>query len=366
MQLRAGSVGFTTQTLVEAVKAAHQYQKRLYVTVNTFASDADIEALPDYARFLRDAGVDAVIVSDLGAISQIKKSVPELEVHVSTQANCQNAQSARIYYELGAKRVVLARELSIEQIAALRAKAPAGLELEAFIHGAMCMAYSGRCLISSYLTNRSGNQGACAQPCRWSYHLVEEKRPNEFFPVFEDEAGTSILSSHDLNCVSFLEALAQAGVVSFKIEGRMKTPYYVATVVGAYRGRMDGTLSIEQAKSELNCISHRPYSSGFYFGEMKTDSFNNGAYSQNAVYAGVVLGWENGRLTLEQRNRFAVGDTLEIVSPGQAARGFTVESIVNEQGEYQQAAPHPRQIVTVNCPYEVEAEDILRLRLRYE
>ena len=239
MQLRAGSVGFSMDDLAEAVREAHALNRRLYVTVNAFASNSEIDALSDYAQALKALGADAVIVSDLGAIAAIRRAAPDLDVHVSTQANCLNYAAAQVYADLGATRVVLGREMSLTEIAELRAKTPASLELEAFVHGAMCMAYSGRCMISAYLAGRSANRGACAQSCRWTYHLMEEKRPGQFFPVEEDDRGTTILSSLDLCCIDFLDRIAAAGVTSFKIEGRMKSPYYVATVVNAYRKRLD-------------------------------------------------------------------------------------------------------------------------------
>ena len=224
MQLRAGSVGFSMDDLAEAVREAHALNRRLYVTVNAFASNSEIDALSDYAQALKALGADAVIVSDLGAIAAIRRAAPDLDVHVSTQANCLNYAAAQVYADLGATRVVLGREMSLTEIAELRAKTPASLELEAFVHGAMCMAYSGRCMISAYLAGRSANRGACAQSCRWTYHLMEEKRPGQFFPVEEDDRGTTILSSLDLCCIDFLDRIAAAGVTSFKIEGRMKLP----------------------------------------------------------------------------------------------------------------------------------------------
>ena len=234
MQLRAGQTAFTLETISEAARLMHAKGKKLYVAANAFTYSNEISFMADYARALKDAEVNAMIVSDLGAIRAIKRACPEMEVHVSTQANCLNHESCNIYYELGASRVVLGRELSLEQIREIRSKIPKDLELEAFVHGAMCMAYSGRCLLSSYLTGRSANRGGCAQSCRWKFALTEEKRPGQFFPIEEDLDGTTILSSYDLNAMPGLKEILDAGVVSLKIEGRMKTAYYVATVVNAY------------------------------------------------------------------------------------------------------------------------------------
>ncbi|MBQ3575315.1 MAG: U32 family peptidase, partial [Clostridia bacterium] len=268
LQLRSGNVGFTMESLAIGVKKCHEKGKKIYVTVNAFANNSEVDAVSDYARALYDMGVDAVIVSDLGLISQIRRSVPKLPVHVSTQANCLNYAAANAYYDMGVKRIVLGREMSLKEIRELRKRIPDDLELEAFVHGAMCMSYSGRCMISAYLTDRSANRGACTQSCRWKFHLTEETRPGEFFPVVEDERGTTILSSFDMNCIDFLDQIMEAGVVSFKLEGRMKSPFYVATVTNAYRKRIDGILSgtatkesVQLLRRELCAASHRPYAS---------------------------------------------------------------------------------------------------------
>ena len=265
LQLRAKKAGFEREDLARAAEFLHRQGKKLYVTVNSFAKNHEIGQCADYARFLRDAGVDAAIISDLGVLTEFAEAAPELERHVSTQANCGNYRTAQVYASLGASRIVLAREMSIEEIGELRSRLDPAVELEAFVHGAMCMAYSGRCLISSYLTGRSGNRGECSQPCRWSYSVMEAKRPGEYFDLEETESGTSILSSHDLCAIELLDELATAGVTSFKIEGRMKSAYYVATAVNAYRRAMDGTLTMEQCKKELECLQHRPYTTIHFF-----------------------------------------------------------------------------------------------------
>lgn len=370
MQLRAGSVGFSMDDLAEAVHEAHALNRRLYVTVNAFASNSEIDALGDYAQALKALGADAVIVSDLGAIAAIRRAAPDLDVHVSTQANCLNYAAAQVYADLGAARVVLGREMRLTEIAELRAKTPASLELEAFVHGAMCMAYSGRCMISAYLAGRSANKGACAQSCRWTYHLMEEKRPGQLFPVEEDDRGTTILSSLDLCCIDFLDRIATAGVNSFKIEGRMKSPYYVATVVNAYRKRLDalkaGTADDAQLallRRELNAASHRPYSSGFYFGELKHHAPDEGAYLQDCTFVGVVRErLSNGRILFECRNRIREGDRVELLSPDSLGLSFLAGNIRSESGLPEPAAARPSEIYSMDCGCPAAPGDLMRIR----
>ena len=370
MQLRAGSVGFSMDDLAEAVREAHALNRRLYVTVNAFASNSEIDALGGYARALKALGADAVIVSDLGAIAAIRRAAPDLDVHVSTQANCLNYAAAQVYADLGATRVVLGREMSLTEIAELRAKTPASLELEAFVHGAMCMAYSGRCMISAYLAGRSANRGACAQSCRWTYHLMEEKRPGQFFPVEEDDRGTTILSSLDLCCIDYLDRIAAAGVTSFKIEGRMKSPYYVATVVNAYRKRLDALktghaddMQLALLRRELNAASHRPYSSGFYFGELKHHAPDEGAYLQDCTFVGVVRErLSGGRILFECRNRIREGDRVEILSPDSLGLSFVAGNIRSESGLPESAAARPSEIYSMDCGCPAAPGDLLRIR----
>ena len=370
LQLRAGSVGFSMDDLAQAARETHAQGRKLYVTVNAFPTNGEVDALPDYAQALRDVGADAVIVADLGAIAVMRRAAPELPIHVSTQANCLNYAAATAYYEMGAARVVLGREMTLEQIAELRAKTPSALELEAFVHGAMCMAYSGRCMISSYLTGRSANRGACTQSCRWNYHLMEEKRPGEFFPVEEDENGTTILSSFDMNCMDFIDRIAAAGVTSFKIEGRMKSPYYVATVTNAYRRRLDalrdGTTTpelIQRLQSELNAVSHRAYASGFYFGAMKKHAPDDGAYLQDCTFVGVVKErLPGGRVRAELRNRIRQGDVLEVLSPASLGLSFAARNITDATGARVECAAVPMEIYEMDAPEGVEAEDLLRIR----
>jgi putative protease len=364
LQLRAESAGMSMEDLGTGVALAHQAGKKLYVTVNSFAKDEEIACLPDYGKQLLSLGVDGVIVSDLGAMATLRQHVPELAVHVSTQANCQNAATALAYYAMGIRRVVLAREMTLENIKEMKASLPDDLELEAFVHGAMCMAYSGRCFISSMLTGRSGNRGECTQPCRWGYALMEQKRQGEYFPIEETEHGTNIISSRDLNCLPILDELTQAGVASFKIEGRMKTPFYVATVVGAYRRKIDGTATDEQLLKELEAVSHRPYCTGFYEEYLfRYTPDLQLPYVSECSFAGTVLDYQNGKLFMEQRGKFSVGDTLEIVSPNSLGLSFTVTHIEDEAGNSMETAPHAMQKVWVECPHAVEAGDLIRKRL---
>ena len=363
LQLRADNVGFDREGIAEAVKYCHEHGVKLYVTVNCFAKNEEIDAAEDYAKYLHSVGVDAVIVSDIGLIAKIHESAPELEIHVSTQANCQNFSAANVYWAMGAKRVVLGREMTLDEIIEFRKRIPEEMEIEAFVHGAMCMSYSGRCMISSYLVNRSGNRGGCAQPCRWNYHLVEMKRPNEFFQVVEDEKGTAILSSHDMCAVGFLDKLEEAGICSYKIEGRMKTPFYVATAVNAYRHAIDGDVPLEVIERELDSISHRPYSSAFYFGEMKMSHGNSGAYIQKCTFIGKVLDYSDGFVTIQQRNNFKPGDELEVVSPISIGEKFTVTKIFDEEGNEREDARLSQQILRLPCPVKLQKGDLLRKRI---
>lgn len=363
LQLRAAQSGFTDEKLVSAVSKVHEKNKKIYVTVNCFAKDGEFELLPEYGRFLYESGVDAVIVSDLGVFSSLKKYVSDLQVHISTQANCMNSETATVYYNMGASRVVLARELSLEDIKELRAKTPKELELEAFVHGAMCMAHSGRCLISSYLTNRSANRGACSQPCRWSYYLMEKTRPGVYIPIEQEGEATQILSSHDLNCISILKEIEEAGICSFKIEGRMKTAYYVASVVNAYRRVMDGAMTAAEAEEELTLMTHRPYSTGFYYGNVKKEPFNDGLYHHSGMFIATVKEKTSDGVLVQMRNRFAVGDSLELMSPDGGIIPFTVETICGENGE-KTVADLPMEVVKINCPECALAGDMIRKRVK--
>lgn len=360
LQLRSNKVGFDINEIKKATQYVHNKNKKIYVTVNSFANNHDIYSLKDYAKQLQEINVDALIISDLGVIDTVKKSCPDIEVHVSTQANCTNFATANVYYNMGAKRIVLAREMSIVEIAELRKQIPNDMEIEAFVHGAMCMAYSGRCMISSFLTNRNGNKGDCCQPCRWNYYLVEQTRKNMLFPVEESENGTAILSSHDLKCISFLDKLQEAGVNSFKIEGRMKSMYYVATVVNAYRRMIDNSCDLNQLEHELETVSHRPYSSGFYFGEIKHNHNNSGEYLQNCLFVGTVLESNENKILVEVRNKIEINDTLEILSPNSIGKNFKVLEMYDTYGIKKDVANLPGQHIYIICNETVSKGDILR------
>ena len=371
LQLRAANAGFSMDALAQAVRETHALGRRLYVTVNAFPTNGELDALGDYAQGLFALGVDAAIVADMGAVAVMRRAAPGLPIHVSTQANCLNYAAATAWYDMGASRVVLAREMTLEQICQLRARTPAALELEAFVHGAMCMAWSGRCMISAFLTGRSANRGACAQSCRWRYALMEEKRPGEYFPVEEDGRGTTLLSSFDLNCLDFLDQIADAGVTSFKIEGRMKSPYYVATVTNAYRLRLDGlkkgsmdgqTLALLQR--ELNAVSHRAYASGFYFGEMKRHAPDDGVYRQDCVFVGTVVArLPGGRARVELRNRLEQGDRLEILAPGSLGESFVAEGLTTPAGAPIDRVAEPMTLFDMDVPERLRPGDMLRRRV---
>ncbi len=363
--LRAFADNFTDSELSEAIKYAHIFGKKVYITTNIYAHNADINSMGDYIRRLTELGADAILVADLGVLSLAKKTVPHMPVHISTQANITNHMAARMAYDLGASRVVLARELSIDEIAEIHARVPK-LELEAFVHGAACISYSGRCLLSNYLTARGANQGKCVQACRWQYEIREVNR-EEWLPIAEDERGTYILNSKDLCMIEHLDKLYNAGVTSFKIEGRMKTAYYAATVTNAYRRAIDDMLANKpfdpELKQELGKAANREFTTGFYFGKPEDGQrYHSSKCTQSYDFVAVVQKSENGILTLEQRNKFSVGETLEVLSPDKERHGktFTVTDITNQYGNHVPSAPNPQEIVTVPCDIPLTFRDILR------
>ena len=328
--MRARAANFPLDSIPAAVSQAHAADVKVHVTCNVLMMQEDLPQLPAFFEALEAAKVDACIISDLGAFALAQKHAPHVQLHVSTQASVANAESARMWYNLGAKRVVCAREMSLEDIASMRSQLPPDLEIEAFAHGAMCMAVSGRCLISSYLTGRSANKGHCTQPCRWQYTLEEEKRPGEHFPVEEDDRGTFIMNAKDLNMLAHLDLLEQAGVNSIKIEGRNKKAFYVASVVNAYRRVLDGE-DPALVEPELLTVSHRPYNTGFFFGEAQQAPDYDG-YQQECLHVADVLGCEqlNGgryRLIARCRNRFAEGDALEALIPRAATQSVAVRNL---------------------------------------
>lgn len=333
--LRSRAGNFSLEELPSAVDLAHKAGARVYVTCNAFAHDADLKDLPRYIEAIRDAQADSVIVSDLGVMSVVQQVAPELTIHVSTQASVSNAAAALMWYRLGARRVVCAREMSCEEIAAMRRAIPDDLEIEVFVHGAMCMAISGRCLISDFMTGRAANKGECVQPCRWEYRLKEPSRPDQEFGIEEDEIGTYLLNSKDLNMLAHLEDLRNAGVDSIKIEGRVKKAFYVATVVNAYRHVLDGEDS-DLWEKELDTISHRPYSTGFFFGDAQ-QSTDADMYQQLYDWVAEVVcatPLEDGRWRVwaKCRNRFYQGDNLEVLSPHDSIRVVQVEELAEVFG----------------------------------
>lgn len=354
--LRAAAKNFSLEELAEGVKYAHENNVKVFVTANIIPHNEDLDDLPPYLRELSAIGVDAVIVSDPGTFMMVKETIPDMEIHISTQANNTNYQTVNFWHKQGAKRVVMARELSFEEIKEIREKTPSDLEIEAFVHGAMCMSYSGRCLLSNYMANRDANRGECAQPCRWKYHIVEEKRPGEYMPVYEGEEGTYIMNSKDLCMIEFIPQLFESGIDSFKIEGRMKTTYYVATVVRAYRMAIDSYLKDpqnwvfkEEWLDELKKASHRDFTTGFYEERPGHTEhlYTNKSYVRSYDFIGMVLDYDQstGLTTVEQRNRFFKGDTIEIIGPHQEMIKTVIEEMWDEEGNPIDVAPHPKQIV---------------------
>lgn len=365
--MRAAPGNFSAEELEAAVRYAHERNVRVYLTCNTLPRNSELDALPEFLRTAQRCGVDALIVTDLGVFGTIKRTIPEMEVHISTQAGIVNYAAANEFYNMGAKRVVLARELSLAEIAQIRDKTPPELEIEVFVHGAMCVSVSGRCLLSNYLTARDANRGECAQPCRWAYHLMEEKRPGQFFPIFEDERGTHILNARDLCMIEHLDKLARAGVTSFKIEGRAKSSYYVSVVTNAYRCAVDELRRDPEhyrlpawISEEVKKVSHRQYSTGFFFGAPEQGQYyENGGYLRTYDVVAVAEEYRNGRLTVVQRNKFASGDTVEILEPGKPPFSFTVSEIY-EDGVLVDAACHPMARVELPCDRQVAEGAILR------
>ena len=360
--LRAFAGNFSDEEIEKAMTFLHENGKKGYVTLNIVAKDVDFENLDPYLKHLQKCKVDGLIVSDVGLIYYIRKNFPSLNVHVSTQANVNNSQSAKFYADLGVTRIVLARELSLEEIKNIRKNIPSNVEIEAFVHGAMCISYSGRCLLSNYLTGRDSNRGACVQACRWKYFIREESRDDEY-EIQEDERGTYILNSKDLCMIEHLKALEEAGVVSLKIEGRMKSDYYVASVVNAYRRALDGKGEMKTLLDELEKTSHRRYTTGFYFGSDDKEHLETSMPVQTAVFiAKVVEEEKNGYAKLEMRNRFKKGDSLEILSPGEAfGKTITIDEIINENGEHIDDCKRVQEIVSISTPFHLQKGDILRV-----
>lgn len=354
--LRVAAENFSKEDMREGIKYAHERGKKVYLTANILPHNDDIEEFEDFITEIKDYGFDAVLIADLGLFDMMQEFAPEIPIHVSTQANNVNYRSAIKWYKMGAKRVVLAREMSFREIAEFQQKIPEDLELEAFIHGAMCISYSGRCLLSNYMTGRDSNMGACAHPCRWNYKLVEETRPGEYMDVMENERGTFIFNSKDLCTIRHIPELVQSGIASLKIEGRVKTSYYVATVVGAYRREIDRYFAdpenyvFNEAEYEELCkVSHRPYTTGFYFGKPDENSqvYTSSSYIRDYDLVGIVQSYdaETGIATVSQRNRFFKGDEVEIIQPMKPFFTQTIDSMTDENGNEIDVANHAEQIV---------------------
>ncbi len=366
--MRVASANFDDELLQKGVALAHEHGVRVYLTCNTLPTNEEIDALPEFLKSVQAAGVDAVIVTDLGVLSLVKQYIPEMEVHISTQTGVVNYRTATELYHMGAKRVVLARELSFEEIACIRDKTPPELDIEAFVHGAMCVSFSGRCLLSSYLTGRDANRGECAQPCRWGYHLMEEKRPGMYFPIEEDEKGTYILNAKDLCMIEHIDRLVSAGITSLKIEGRAKSSYYVSVVTNAYRNAVDlYRKDPEHFKlpqwlfDEVRKVSHRQYSTGFYFGRPEQGQYyETGGYVRGYDVVALVDDCRDGVLYCTQKNKFSVGDTLELLEPRAGVRSFTVTALEDEEGTALESVPHPQMKFRLPAGFSAKAGSILR------
>ncbi|WP_317856114.1 U32 family peptidase [Chakrabartyella piscis] len=372
--LRAKAKNFDIDTMAEGVKFAHEHGVKVYVTANIFAHNQDFDGMAEYFKDVERIGVDALIISDLGVFSVAREVVPNMEVHVSTQANNTNYRSANMWYELGARRVVVARELSFTEIKEVRNQIPEDMEIEAFVHGAMCISYSGRCLLSNYLTGRDANKGACAHPCRWKYHLVEENRPGEYMQVEENERGTYIYNSKDLCMIDAIPDILESGIVSLKIEGRIKTPFYVGTVVKAYRQAIDDYFedpalyeaNIPYYMEEVSKASHREYTSAFYYGKPDGDQqvYTNNSYIRGFDFIGVVQepsDPETGIALVEQRNKFSVGEEIEVMPANGKSFAMVVEAMWDAKtGDPVEVAPHPQQMLKVKFDKPVASFDMMR------
>ena len=366
--MRAACANFDKDALEQAVKDAHAAHVKVYVTCNILPRNRDIDRLPEYFAFLDSLPVDALIISDLGTMELAKRYAPHCALHVSTQFGVVNHATATALYRMGAKRVVLARELSLNEIREIRALTPPALELEAFVHGAICMSYSGRCVISNYLTGRDANHGECAQPCRWKYTITEETRPGLPLTLEQDETGSYLFNANDLNMIAHVAELADAGIHSFKIEGRAKSFYYTAVTANAYRHAVDGYVASGFSKDyvpepwvieEMNKISHRPYGTGFYYG-MPSQHLQQGGYIRSYEVAAVAEEWREGWLRLSQRNRFYRGDILEVLEPGKKPYPFPVNALLDGGKSPIESAPHPMMTVYVPSEQPVPPGALLR------
>ncbi len=369
--LRAKAKNFTNEEIKEGIAFAHAHGVKVYITANILAHNEDLSGVEAYFNELKEIRPDALIISDPGVFAIAKRVIPDMELHISTQANNTNYGTYLFWHELGAKRVVSARELSLKEIREIRDHIPEDMEIESFIHGAMCISYSGRCLLSNYFTGRDANQGACTHPCRWKYSVVEETRPGEYMPVYENERGTFIFNSKDLCMIEHVPEMIEAGIDSFKIEGRMKTALYVATVARTYRKAINDYLespekyraNMEWYKEEIGKCTYREFTTGFYFGKPDSDTqiYDNNTYVKNYVYLGTVEEKDaRGFARIEQKNKFSVGETIEIMKPDGRNISVLVKAMYTEEGEPVDSAPHPKQVLYLNLGGEAEKYDILR------
>ena len=369
--LRAKAKNFDIDTMAEGVKFAHDHGVKVYVTANIFAHNPDFEGMADYFKAVEAIGVDALIISDPGMFTIAKEVMPDTDIHISTQANNTNYMTYQFWWKQGAKRVVSARELSLNEIKQIREHIPDEMEIETFMHGAMCISYSGRCLLSSFMAGRDANRGACTHPCRWKYSIVEESRPGEYMPVYENERGTYIFNSKDLCMIEHIPEMLNAGIDSFKIEGRMKTALYVATVARTYRLAIDEFIQDENLykkripfyKSEISKCTYRQYTTGFFFGkpDENTQIYDTNTYIKEYTYLGIV-GEQNaqGLYHIEQRNKFSVGETIEVMRPNGDNILVTVKRITDERGVDMESAPHPKQQLYIDLGVKLEQYDVLR------
>ena len=362
--MRAFAGNFGPEELKTAVDLCHAQGVRVHVTCNTMPRNEEVAKLPQWLEYLDETGVDAVILADVGVLSLAIRHAPHVQRHISTQASIVNYQSARAWHELGAHRVILARELSLEEIREIRQKAPKELEIEAFAHGAMCVSYSGRCLLSNYMTGRDSNRGECAQPCRYRYALMEEKRPGEYFPIYEDNQGTYIMNSRDMCMIDHVPQLMEAGLDSLKLEGRAKSAYYAAIVTGAYRHAIDAAAAGQPLdpvwRDEVEHISHRHYSTGFYFGQPGQFTQDSRYVRDWQIVAKVLSCDSQGNATLTLNNKFSVGDTLELVGPDVRPQSLTVEGLWDESGEALDQVRKPQMVFRMKLPQAVPPLSLLR------
>lgn len=362
--MRSFAGNFDNDNLKSAIKQCHDKGVRVHITCNTMPHNDEISLLPQWLEFIEEAGADAIILADMGVLSMAKKYAPKTELHISTQASIINYQSAIAWHEMGATRVILARELSLDEIATIRAKTPKTLALETFVHGSMCVSYSGRCLLSNYMTGRDANRGACAQPCRYQYALVEEKRPNEFFPVYEENGNTYIMNSRDMCMIDHIPALLSTGIDSLKIEGRAKSSYYAAIITGAYRHAIDAArqgLSLDPVwREEVDHVSHRPYSTGFFFGHPGQHTESSSYVCNRQVLAIVESCDETGYATLSLRNKFSVGEEIELVGPGVKPRAFPVTELFDSNLAPTETVKTPEMKFYMHLPCPVPALSIIR------